>query len=94
MNSGEIIKNLEQNLEIAIDRINDAESGALNLLDENITFFNENASLNKTILKKNNTISKMTIAIIILSVIIILIIAVFILKIIYKVKTGAIIKPP
>jgi len=93
-NSGEIIKNLEQNLKIAIDRINDAESGALNLLNENISLFNENVTLKKAVLNKNNMILKMAIVIIILSIILILIIAVFIFKIIYKVKTFAIFKPP
>jgi len=89
-NSGEIIKNLEQRLEIALDRMNDAEDGALNLLDENIQLYTENNDLKIDVQKKNVTISKQITAIIILSVIIFLIFVLFVIWIIYKIKIGGI----
>ena len=77
-------------MEIALDRMNDAEDGALNLLDENIQLYTENNDLKIDVQKKNVTISKQITAIIILSVIIFLIFVLFVIWIIYKIKIGGI----
>jgi len=73
-------------LEIALDRMNDAEDGALNLLDENIELYTKNNTLKIDVQKKNVTISKQITAIVILSIIIFLILVFFIIWIIYKIK--------
>jgi len=85
-NSGEIIKNSETRLEIALDRMNDAEDGALNLLDENIQLYAENNALKIDVQKRNVTISKQRTAIIILSVVIFLIFLILAIWIIFMIK--------
>ena len=88
LNSGEIIKNLEKRLEIALDRLNDAEEGSLNLLNENIQFYTENTILKKSVLEKEIVIAKQITVIIILSVLLILILIFFLIKVINKIKSN------
>ena len=73
-------------MEIALDRMNDAEDGALNLLDENIQLYAENNALKIDVQKRNVTISKQRTAIIILSVVIFLIFLILAIWIIFMIK--------
>jgi hypothetical protein len=89
LNSGETIKSLESNLETAIDRINDAEEGALNLLDENIRLYDDGKKKDEKILKLTETNGKQLTAIFIMAGIMAAVLAFFIVKFILWIKGGA-----
>jgi len=55
----QIIDNLKKDLEIALDRIGDAEDGAIALLDQNTELYNNNKKLDELTTQLRNEIGKM-----------------------------------
>ena len=89
LSSGETIRSLESNLEIAADRINDAEEGALNILDENIQLYEYGRKKDEKILKLTETNGKQLIVIFIMGGIIAAVLVFLIVKFILWIKGGA-----
>ena len=89
LSSGETIRNLENNLDIAMERINDAEEGALNLLDENIQLYEDGKKKDGKILELTEKNSRQLTAIFIMGGIIASALAFLIIKFILWIKGGA-----
>jgi hypothetical protein len=71
-----------------MDRINDAEEGALNLLDENIQLYDDGRKKDEKILRLTETNGKQLTAIFIMGGIIAAVVAFIIIKFILWIKGG------
>ena len=78
--SGDTINSLQTNLEVAQDRITDAEGGAIALLDENTKLWEDNVKKDVKIAKQGGTIARMILVIVLLSLAILTYVALRLLK--------------